>query len=342
MKKEDFRERIIPVKLNNKIQGEEIETEDLIYIDSAEEQMKWKENNEDRVISATDYAIMNHAISFEYYKNKLGKSATWAWLRSSETKNQVYSIALDGKCQATHINQNHGGICPALHYKLPENDEVKEELNIKEVKDEYGNILYHTLEIGEYPKSKVNSELEEELEKLYNDGNIKEGMTSTGKWYSENGVKQESKIYAGKHSPEFTKDGEKYVRIISNTCNEMGKYSDGTVLGKLGSVKWVKVEPISFIIKNWEELPKNINPEGSEKDTFFDLRAEEAIIGNIPFSSNNNSGSWENSMVRAFLNGIDVSNIYERNNTTVINNGNFLGKCNFINEAFNRRKRTNL
>ena len=57
------------------------------------------------------------------------------------------------------------------------------------------------------------------------------------------------KEYTGKHSPEFEYEGNRYVRVISRPSYEEERYSDGTWAGKYGTVRWVKVEPISFVIK---------------------------------------------------------------------------------------------
>lgn len=94
-------------------------------------------------------------------------------------------------------------------------------------------------------------------------------------------------------------------------------------------------------------MPKNINPAGNGKAKYFDLRAEEAITGNIPFypySDDFYNTLWQNSMIRGFLNGIDVRDITENGNPkfTASRGGDFSGQCNFINEAFNRSKRTDL
>jgi len=41
----------------------------------------------------------------------------------------------------------------------------------------------------------------------------------------------------------------------------LDRYSDETITGKVGTIRWVKVEPISFVIRNWDEMPKSINPQ---------------------------------------------------------------------------------
>ena len=195
------------------------------------------------------------------------------------------------------------------------------------------------------------------LESLYHGGKIQEGILCTGRWYSGNGKKY-YQVYAGKHSPEFEYQGKRYVRVVSFPKAEGDRYSDGTPHGKPGTIRWGKVEPISFVIKNWDEMPKNINQKGNGRAKYFDLRAEEAITSNIPFYPNEDytieevlekdfldegyqyeegRTMWQNSSIRGFLNGIDVRNIQSNGNIKYGANrgGNFTGECNFLNEAFN-------
>ena len=351
MKKEDLRNQIIPTKINNinKIkytENESFYTEDLIYLDSYDEQFKDKYTDLDRCVSATDYAQMNYTSVFNNYKTHTGKPTTSLWLRSNNSESKVDYIYVDGKYNKGLVSLNSVGVCPSMHYKFPNN--IKEqgknetrELDIKEVKDTNGNVIYHTLQIGEYPKTKVDESLSEVLEALYNGGKIKNGIGATGRWYSCNGAKNSDKDYSGRHSPEFEYNGEKYARVISNPWKwGNSQYSDGTNYGETGTVRWVKVEPISFIIKNWNEMPESINPRGNGKAEYFDLRAEEVINGNIPFYPNEddlNRTIWQNSMLRGFLNGIDVRNITKNGNLEFSANrgGDFSNQCNFINEAFN-------
>lgn len=249
-------------------------------------------------------------------------------------------------------------MCPSLHYHLPSDisahstlhflkgrkkrneNEEREQFDIKEVKDAEGKMIYHTIQIGEYPKTKVDEDLSRTLESLYNGGKIQEGILCTGRWYSGNGQKEDYKGYAGKHSPEFEYQGERYVRVVSYPNAEEDRYSDGTPSGKVGTIRWAKVEPISFVIKNWDEMPKSINPKGKGKAKYFDLRAEEAITANIQFYPDQfeqNCTMWQNSSARGFLNGIDVRNIKSNGNIEygASSGGNFTGECNFLNEAFN-------
>lgn len=244
-----------------------------------------------------------------------------------------------------------------MHYHLPSNisarsasrffnrgqnntDGEEFKLDVREVKGKKGNTIYHTLQIGEYAQTKESEELSRTLESLYHGGKIKQGLISIPNWYTSNGQKEYGKDFAGKHSPIFEYKGNRYVRVISNPYENDSRYSDGTISGEKGTVRWVKVEPISFVIKNWDEMPKSINPKGNGKATYFDLRAEKVITSNFPFypdEDDQNSTMWQNSMPRGFLNGIDVRNIKENGNPEfgASRGGNFTGECSFLNEAFN-------
>lgn len=267
------------------------------------------------------------------------------------------SVNGDGDWDPVYTKNFPVGLSPSLHYNLPSNISARSalpflkgrqsknkceesEFDIREVKDTKGNTIYHTLQLGEYIGTKLDENLSATLESLYHGGKIKEGITCTGRWFSGNGQKEDKKDYAGKHSPEFEYQGNRYARIISYPNNSKYRYSDGTITGKAGTVRWAKVEPISFIIKNWDEMPKSINPKGNGKAQYFDLKSEEVIIANIPFypdEDDQNSNMWQNSCIRGFFNGIDVRNITENGNPKygASRGGNYTGECNFLNEAFN-------
>ena len=344
MKRKDFRSEIIPITIENtdefqNMGNKNLNTTDLIYLASYDELYDDEENYVERTISAVDYAQMNNAYVSNDDITDTGKKATRAWLRSGYMECAVYVVNGDGEWGFEFTDNRTVGLCPALHYKLPSRGKRKE-FDIREVKDTKGETIYHTLQIGEYPKTKVDESLSETLELLYNKGKIKEGLSCTGRWYSGNGQQQVSKDYAGKHSPEFEYKGNRYVRVISYPSNYENRYSDGTINGEIGTVRWVKVEPISFVIHNWDEMPKTINPRGTGQAKYFDLRAEEVIIANIPFypdDNNKDSSMWQYSYVRGFLNGIDVRKTVQKSDTedATIRGGDFTGECNFLNEAFN-------
>ena len=362
MKKQDLRSQIIPTRLSNtddrqKNGNREFDTTDLIYLDSYDDQFLGHRTDEERRVSATDFAKMNYAYVYDGYETRTGHQTTSVWLRSAWISFNVFCVHGDGGWDTYFTTSRRYALCPSLHYNLPSSISARSalgifnrgrnrtegeesELDIREVKDKNGRTIYHTLQIGEYPKTKVEEELSKKLEALYHGGRVREGLVPTGRWYTSNGQKENYKDFAGKHNPEFEYNGTKYVRVTSNPCNFDRTYSDGTLTGEVGTVRWVKVEPISFEIKNWDEMPRTINPRGNGIAKYFDLRSEEAITANIPFYPNEddkNSTMWQNSMPRGFLNGINVKNITENGNPKfgAERGGNFTGECSFLNEAFN-------
>lgn len=363
MNRQDLRSRIIPTTIENTDESQntgnkKFNTTDLIYLDSYDEQYDGKKTDMERRISATDYAQMNYAYTYDNYTTRTGKQTTRAWLRSAWDRHNVNYVDGDGDGNREFTANRSAGLCPSLHYHLPsdisarsalrflkgqknrDESEEPEQFDIREVKDTEGKTIYHTLQIGEYVKTKVDENLSRTLELLYHGGKIQEGIVCTGRWYSSNGQKEFFKDYAGKHSPEFEYQGNRYVRVVSYPNGEEDRYSDGTPTGKVGTIRWAKVEPISFVIKNWDEMPKSINPKGNGRAKYFDLRAEEAITSNIPFypdKDDKNSIMWQNSSIRGFFNGIDVRNIETNGNIEygASRGGNFTGECNFLNEAFN-------
>lgn len=101
MKGIDLRSQIIPTKINNTDEDQErgskaFDTEDLIYLDSYEEQFNNKLSYADRRVSATDYAKMNYVFTSDGYSTRAGKKTSPVWLRSASGRYRVYCVAGDG------------------------------------------------------------------------------------------------------------------------------------------------------------------------------------------------------------------------------------------------------
>ena len=274
MKRVDLRIRIVPTTIENTDYSQEMgnkkfNTTDLIYLASYNDLFDGQKTDQERRTSATDYAKMNNAYTYNSYRTLTGQQTTAVVLRSASSRCYVNYVNGDGDWNHRFSNNRNLGLCPSLHYHLPSNisarsafrfskkkqDRLKDEndeFDIREVKDTNDEIVYHTLQIGEYTKTKVNENLSQTLETLYHGGKLKEGITCTGRWYSCNGQKENYKDYAGKHSPEFEYQGNRYARVISYPNNEETEYSDGVEAGKEGTVRWTKIEPISFKILNWD------------------------------------------------------------------------------------------
>ncbi len=108
-----------------------------------------------------------------------------------------------------------------------------------------------------------------------------------------------------------------------------------------GEYAWFKVEPIIWIIRNWEDLPTVINPRGNGTAKYIDLKSEEGIM-TLPFYINDydeNISMWQNSFTRAKLNGYDLHEELKKGNgeknCASDTNFSFKGKG-FLDEAFSK------
>gem|GEM_PF-1675462 len=370
----DLRSQIIPTVLDNtdddrKHGNSKFQTTDLVYLLSQPEVFKHDTHSDfERMISLADTALMDGAWQNEDRTAYNGRRGTaTVFLRSSNDSNNVRAVDYDGESDYYYARDRALGVCPALRLNLPsdsisarsaskiffwrtkptERDENfnLDTLNIQSRKNNSGKVLYHTLQIGEKDQTKVNAQLNEKLEQLYNGGKLNEELTCTGRLWTSDGQKQNERGFLAKKNPEFEYKGEKYVRrVVTKIRDDRGRdlYSDGSMTGttKPGTPAWVKVEPITMKIRNWDDLPKTINPDGTGKATCFELVTEQAIIANIPFypyGGDNNRTFWQNSTIRGFLNGINVCNIQQNGNTryTANRGGDFTATGNFLDESFN-------
>ena len=124
MNRQDLRSRIIPTTIENTDESQntgnkKFNTTDLIYLDSDDEQCDGKKTDEERRISATDYAQMNNAYTYNSYTTRTGKQTTWAWLRSACSRSSVYFVIGDGDWLFKYTSDSNAGLCPSLHYHLP-------------------------------------------------------------------------------------------------------------------------------------------------------------------------------------------------------------------------------
>ncbi len=319
-------------------------TNDYVYIDDLEEYENFK-SVMPALTTATDYAINNnlsHNNQNTGLNNKKFVSTYLRDLRDGSYSNiDINTIDHFGSQRAEVRNSNKVGISPCIKIKI--DDEIISQNNIKEAKSYYSieknydyldvNKAYYTLKLGEYPQTTVNKDLNITLENLYNYGDIKNKLHPTGRWFTVNG-NMLWKNFSPKHNPEFIYNEERYIRLSEQP---IGSVSDDE---ELRDKNWVKVEPIKFVIRNWKDLPKSINPEGAGTSEHFDLKTEHAILSGIPYYPNLSEhfgGLWQNSSIRGFLNGINVNNVKTNANPelTTTKGGNFEGENNFLNEALN-------
>ena len=139
---------------------------------------------------------------------------------------------------------------------------------------------------------------------------------------------------------EFEYGGKKYVRVISEKYDNDSEYKDKTKTPEDGTPMWAEVQPIKWKIKNWDELPRSINPIGNGTAKTIYVKSEEGIMSGIPFYPEYGETEytmWQNSPLRAIFNGYDLQEELNKGNGNkrykAGRNYNFKGKG-FLQEAF--------
>lgn len=301
----DWTKWIVPrVNDNNQPNGSDgdksLRTTDNISIRSWEEVKS--QTNEERQRTLTDFALMNFTWQNYSFKTEQGKRTGAPWLRSAHSKGTARNVDTVGSHDWFRVRTKTLGLCPALSLHLPSKISARsasrEIGEVREVKSKDGKPLYHTIELGEYPKTRVSANIQEELESMYNGGCLRGGLKCTGKLFTTNGVQDSEEYFLSKQNPEFEINGEKYVRATLWNNADAYIYEDGSHVGKTGNVQWVKVEPITFRISNYREFSQG-------KAKTLELDSEEIILSGLPFypeDDHENCSMWQNSMIRAFLN----------------------------------------
>ncbi len=301
----DLTRFIIPVELDNtdenqKMGNRSFKTKDYVFLDSDDDIKDL--NSKERQTTATDYAVMNGAL----LRNK-DTSFTWYWLRSAYSKNYVYYVTADGDRYNTNADITDGCARPALHLNL------SSIISARSASRDFGKIGVlgdkHTIELGEYPKSHAKNE--DELEKIFKNGSL----TKTGKKYT--GYRKDDGSFA--QNEEFEYKGKRYVRVVCKKYDDDSHFSDGKNEPETGKVSWALVEPIVWNVRNWDDLPREINPKGTGKAKYIDVQTEEGILSGLPFypeygDEKGRDTMWQNSPIRAFLNGYDLHREIERGN----------------------------
>jgi len=171
------------------------------------------------------------------------------------------------------------------------------------------------IELGEYPHTYVGDSFNISLESVFNNIPASD-MVITDKNYTSNSSTDVG-TYVPKTNPEYSYLGMKYVRIsvLEYNYSVMYTFSNSDTVPTSGATIWLKVEPIKWIIANWDRLPTRVNPSGSSADNEMLLVASDIVTGGIPFGPAGTTpfpggiptvpaGAvlWQESMLRMFLN----------------------------------------
>ena len=328
---------------DRKMGNKALPTVDLLYLESSETYCDSDGETIEKTTSATDWALANGAYHDWDSMSSSGKYGTVSiWLRDAFNKKSVSTMNSDHQWSFEHVEDRDATIRPAMRLEIPlvvkERKANSDAFKIDCVKDMENKVMYHTIEFGQYPKTYVGEDLNFEIDWAFwqsvkgsSNANL-HGMRSTGNEYLARIDKDGKRVYA----KEYQYNGDKYVRIIIDTDYESVWFESGELVQD-GSTVWIRVEPIVWRIRNWEDLPKELNPTGNGTATCIEVVSEEGIA-TLPFYPNcedKNRTLWANSTIRGYLNGISVNNLPNMVFTqyTAPNGGDF-SDGGFLKEAF--------
>ena len=164
---------------------------------------------------------------------------------------------------------------------------------------------------GSYPQTYVGDEMNSTLESWYNSNNPANLKTYT--------TRENTSYNSGVYTSHMYTDGEIYARGYSYRYKSY-TYSTGESIPANGTVVWFKVEPIRWLVLNYDEYIAGT-------DTELELMSELVLTGYIYFNPSEDDGnSWSDSYIREWANGTFYNSAFtERDKTaisttTVLNN----------------------
>lgn len=320
-----------------------IETYDLVYIDKKPDEY----NDPDQFLQleypeVTDYHILccrrARPIQFNDGTRVFGNY----YLRS-QYNNWVTMVIYGSLVRTCECDHYIYGLKPIMHLDIDKYLQLKKDYNISTsinlIGEKFKKDAHHVLYLGSYPQSYVGKELNEKLEDLYKSSNL----TQTGKQYLyRTKYDENTKKMNFTFNNEFVYNGERYVRTRVEekdlVLNDLTNFND--------DFAWVKVEPIEWEILNYNHLPNSLNSNGDGSDSQMIIRSEKLFCGGLPFFPSHKEmfcSTWQNSTVRAYLNGLNMENIWTVNGDKTFRGshmsyasnkgGNFSGKFNFLKEV---------
>ncbi len=256
------------------------------------------------VAGATDFAqILGADVQPKRQQPSTGQPCGDIVLRSTigHLDNYVDSVIAGTANQGSKmVNDSTGLICPVIFA----NDSVLEpnspfgEYKVKKA-GSYYTIAFNRLV---WPQKLAGNQSE------LNTARVIGALTPTGKSFSGRMVFD----HTLDPLPEYEYRGRKYVHVeaTKDEVLESGAYI------QRGQKYWVEVLPIVWQVRNHTNLPQ-INPFATGKEEHLELRSESGIISGIPFYPEyigTYSNEWQNSLIRAYLNGIDIYDEIKRKN----------------------------
>ena len=297
-------------------------THDLIFLDSKQHHKNIFSHLDGNLpgVPATDYAIMNYTRTrFSMTMHMDRRIHTNYWLRDPDsTTHHVATVGYNTNNSpklddGDFVTYSDVGIRPLLNLDLKKviTARLLSSQNFPIYKTKDG---YHVIQYGHFPQTKASNS--EQLEQLFQNNEL----TPTGKTYTGCQDYNKSTLTENK---EYMFQHKFYVRTTVNNTEIKQKFHDDTEV-KNGKIEFVQVQPLEWIIVNWDDMPTTINPNGNGTATTFELITKNVILAGIPFclevdnwSNENYINMWQNSIIRAYLNGYDIYEELSKHNGNV-------------------------
>ena len=207
-----------------------------------------------------------------------------------------------------------GGILQITDDTVVEDNEVYDEnqsISISEDTVQVGgtyegtaSTLYlHYVEFGSYPQTYVGDSMNSTLESWYNSNNPANLKTYT--------TRENTSYNSGVYTSHMYTDGQIYARGYSYRRGS-NTYSTGDSVPANGTVVWFKVEPIRWLVLNYEEYIAGTTAE-------LELLSELVLTGYIYFNPSTSDGnSWSDSYIREWANGTFYNSAFAADEQEII------------------------
>ena len=164
-------------------------------------------------------------------------------------------------------------------------------------------LYLHYIEFGSYPQTYVGDSMNSTLETWHESNSPANLKTYT--------TRENTSYNSGVYTSHMYTDGNIYARGYSYRDGSY-TYSTGDGVPEDGTVVWFKVEPIRWLVLNYEEYIAGTTAE-------LELMSELVLTGNIYFNPSESDGnSWETSYIREWVNGTFYNSAFAADEQEII------------------------
>ena len=187
----------------------------------------------------TDFSILlGGRVSPEYYASKefLSKDCTGMWWTKTPNFVDACIVLTNGDKGCYSVDGRAVGARPALPYSSIQSISSNGVRGVNGIME---------VEYGEYPQTIVDEIYSRELEKAYNNGNLR----ITGKNYTTDSVRwpDYNINFIDRIHTEYEYNGNKYIRVVGDSNCEGEVLSDGRTIQKC-TPYWIEVKPIIWLV----------------------------------------------------------------------------------------------